>query len=137
MNVSELSHVENLLQSFTWDGWPNSLPRREVHDHIQSFLVSTADYFGYTGRAEIRTELEDRSGFIDIGWYDGTEIVAGFEVDGTIRRKSIAKLATLPDPCLKVVVSKSTNKDLISQRKRERLPDWCNHIDAKTYKHFE
>lgn len=137
LSESDLSHLESLIQSISWEGWPSTMPRGKVHDHIQSFVVTAGGHFGYSGKAEIRTELENRGGYIDIGWYSGNRIVAAFEVDGTVRKKSVAKLGTMPDYTRKVVISKSTNHQLISKRKSERIPEWCHHIDAKTYEYFD
>ena len=133
---THLTMLKGRIQSFPWEKLPSDHDRKRVHEILQSLVVSEAMSMGYAATTEIPVNYDDREGRMDVGWYDDQRLIAAFEIDGSVRKKSVKKLNNTGLNVQAVLISKSTNKSRIQSRVDERLTDDIEHIDARLYDHF-
>ena len=79
--------------------WHDRISRRDFHAAMQRAIARMARGFGLRGNVEYPvTTHGGRRGLVDVVWLSDLRPVAAFEIDGSLRRKSIDKLLTLQAP---------------------------------------
>lgn len=78
-----------------------SLNRRQFHDAMQFSITNLANIFNLKGLSEYQIDkvrADGRGGLIDVVWFADLRPVAVFEIDSSIRVKSIKKLLAAKAP---------------------------------------
>jgi hypothetical protein len=88
---SILRDIKHILEEFS----QKSLYRRKFHDAMQQRIVKLANKYNLEGLSEFRVNnirADGRGGLIDVVWLRGFIPITIFEIDSSLRVKSINKL---------------------------------------------
>ena len=114
------------IKTFSLSVMGQDIGRSSKHELVKSYIIELAREYGFDAQPEFYP-IPGRQFRIDCMWSDGDILVAGFEIDRVIAKRSIMKLSELPSKCRRVVVSIGTSRDKILARTQD-LPDDFIHI---------
>ena len=133
------NRLQNLNYKFIQDNGYCSKANR--HEIIKSEIVQFGKEKGFMSIPEVNPCQAENGRRIDVVWFDEGEPRFGFEVDSSVKKKSMKKLGLMNELndgfFCPVIVSMALRSKTIEKRKSERLRDEFSHIDAKVWEQWE
>ncbi len=98
MKTIDVLNEKNIIISINeiiYRGLESRTSQRDLHSFLQKEISTLSERFALTSKKEfvVRNYCTDhRNGHIDVVWSSGATIVVAFEIDSSLRAKSIRKL---------------------------------------------